>query len=236
MATFYLSSTNQRDSVRSSYQDTTVPENMLYDTTEISGNLLQFPASMVSQSQFAGVPNAISNTEPDMGIGTHMMLLNGSVAPRQGLSLSLGTQVPVPVYQYQPSSSTQDFFNKQNTYPDPAVHTGILQNVNSNLNLSNSISNSKYLKAAQVLLDEVVNVKEALKQRGEKNQNQATASGLGGNEIADQGAKIENSNQELAANSAAELSPSERQDLQNKVTKLLAMLEEVCIYILNLKC
>lgn len=229
MATFYLKSTNQRDSVRSSYQDSTVPANMLYDTTEIAGNLLPIPASMVSQSQFTGVPNAISNTDPDMGMGTQMMLLNGSAVPSQGLSLSLGTQIPVPVYQYQPSNSTQDFSNNRNTYPDPAVHTRMLQNVNSNLNLTHSISNSKYLKAAQELFDEVVNVKEALKQRGEKNQNQGTPSRLADKEITNPGAKIENNNQELVGNSVAELSPSERQDLQNKVTKLLAMLDEVSI-------
>ncbi|KAJ1687091.1 hypothetical protein LUZ63_018481 [Rhynchospora breviuscula] len=227
MAAFYLSSTNQRDSVHSSYQDSTIPTNMLYDATEVAGNLLPISASLVSQSQFTGVPNAISNTEPDMGIGTQMMLLNGSAVPSQGLSLSLGSQIPVPVYQYRPSSSTQDFSNSRNSYPNPAVHTGMSQNVNSNSNFTNSISNSKYLKAAQELLDGVVNMKEALKQRGGKNQNQATASGSGGKEKADPGAKIEDNSHEVAGNSASDLSPSERQDLQNKVTKLLAMLDEV---------
>jgi Associated with HOX len=209
---------------------------MLYDTTEIAGNLLPIPASMASHSQFTGVPNSISSMGPDMGIGTQMMLLNGSAMPSQGLSLSLGTQIPVPVYQYRPSSSAQDFSNNRNTYLDPAVHTGILQNVNSNLNLTNSISNSKYLKAAQELLDEVVNVKEALKQRGEKNKSQGTASRLGAKEVTNPGAKIENNGQDLASNSAAELSPSERQDLQNKITKLLAMLDEVCISIFKINC
>jgi Associated with HOX len=227
MGTFYLKSTNQRDSACSSYQDSTIPTNMLYDTTEIAGNLLAVPASMALQSQFTGVPNAISNIGPDMGIGTQMMLLNGSAIQSQGLSLSLGTQIPVPVYQHRPSNSTQDFSNNRSTYPDPAVQSGILQNVNSNL---------KYLKAAQELLDEVVNVKEALKQRGKKNQSQGTATRLGAKEMTNPGAKIENNGQDLASNSVTELSPSERQDLQNKVTKLLAMLDEVCISIFNLNC
>ncbi|KAJ3673898.1 hypothetical protein LUZ60_005890 [Juncus effusus] len=198
MATFYSNSTNQRDPVpnlcirdplHSAYPDSSVPTSTFYDAT----NLIPLPSSMVSQSQFTNIENTISGTGQEMGAGTQFMVLNGSVVPSQGLSLSLSTQIPVPVYQYG-------------------------YNPNQNSNLVSSVPNSKYLKAAKELLDEVVNVRDALTRKEEKNQSQIDK------EIMDVGLKDEDPNQDKTG---AELSPSERQELQNKVTKLLAMLDEV---------
>ncbi|CAI0437895.1 unnamed protein product [Linum tenue] len=76
--------------------------------------------------------------------------------------------------------------------------------------IARTIPNSKYLKAAQQLLDEVVNVRKALR-HADKDKSQKT------NEN-----EMNNS-----SNSASELSHSERQELQNKLTKLLSMLDEV---------
>ncbi|CAI0437899.1 unnamed protein product [Linum tenue] len=74
--------------------------------------------------------------------------------------------------------------------------------------IARTIPNSKYLKAAQQLLDEVVNVRKALRHADKEG---------------DSGSK----NDESLNNSASELSHSERQELQNKLTKLLSMLDEV---------
>ncbi|KAF8112733.1 hypothetical protein N665_0062s0077 [Sinapis alba] len=72
--------------------------------------------------------------------------------------------------------------------------------------------NSKYLKAAQELLDEAVNVKKALKQfqqEGDKTQEEHKEKNL----------------QESSRN--PDLPQSERQELQNKLSKLLSILDEV---------
>lgn len=96
-----------------------------------------------------------------------------------------------------------------------------------------NVPNSKYLKAAQQLLDEVVNVRKALKLADMKNESTHEKSSKEG----DGGSKNENalpptsgasSNpQESAGNSPCELSHAEKQDLQNKLTKLLSMSDEV---------
>ncbi|KAI3867703.1 hypothetical protein MKW92_016518 [Papaver armeniacum] len=90
--------------------------------------------------------------------------------------------------------------------------------------VTSAISNSKYLKVTQQLLDEVVNVHKALKQhegapKGSKETDEqlkdAEATGMTSDP------------KEPNTSSANDLSPAERQELQNKVTKLLSMLDEV---------
>ncbi|KAF6144136.1 hypothetical protein GIB67_004809 [Kingdonia uniflora] len=101
--------------------------------------------------------------------------------------------------------------------------------------LANTIRSSKYLKATQELLDEVVNVRKALKQRdSNKNQGFQGCSSKGCKDTegtSKDGAVLSSAtamdSQGLTSNSAGDLSPAERQDLQNKVSKLLSMLDEV---------
>ncbi|OVA08723.1 Homeobox domain [Macleaya cordata] len=90
--------------------------------------------------------------------------------------------------------------------------------------IASTIANSKYLKVAQQLLDEVVNVHKALKQhegvlKGSKETDEQLKDGAAVGMPSDP--------QEVTTTSAGELSPAERQDLQNKMTKLLSMLDEV---------
>ncbi|KAK7825130.1 bel1-like homeodomain protein 7 [Quercus suber] len=94
-----------------------------------------------------------------------------------------------------------------------------------------TILNSRYLKASQQLLDEVVNVRKALKQRG-LNKHQIQGIGLDVSKEADgrsntQSVQMSSDPGESTTNSSCELSPAERQDLQNKKTTLLSMLDEV---------
>ncbi|KAK4490304.1 hypothetical protein RD792_000971 [Penstemon davidsonii] len=83
--------------------------------------------------------------------------------------------------------------------------------------------NSKYLNAAQDLLGELVNVHKALKQS--KKGQSFKSIGQGGSTGAD--VRRDESNT-IASH---DLSPSERHDLQNKMTKLLSMLDEVRSYV-----
>ncbi|KAL2318797.1 hypothetical protein Fmac_032673 [Flemingia macrophylla] len=97
---------------------------------------------------------------------------------------------------------------------------------------SNTVLNSQYLKAAQELLDEIVNVQKALKQSGLEKQQSLRDTGLDGSKDSDgkstsQSMQISSGPNGSAANSSYELSPVDRQNLLDKKTKLLSMLDEV---------
>lgn len=97
---------------------------------------------------------------------------------------------------------------------------------------TNTILNSKYLKAAQQLLDELVSVWRALKQRGSIKHQNTQGIGLDGFKETDgrsnsQSVQKSSDPSESTTNSSCELSPAELQDLQNKKTRLLSMLDEV---------
>lgn len=95
---------------------------------------------------------------------------------------------------------------------------------------ANTILNPKYLKAAQNLLDEVANVRKALK-HPESNKCLDDSKEIDGRPSSRSMPSTANGMSSDAsdsiANSSSELSPAERQDLQNKKTKLLSMLDEV---------
>ncbi|RRT50836.1 hypothetical protein B296_00051479 [Ensete ventricosum] len=152
-----------------------------------------------------------------------------SAMQNQGLSLSLSTQMPVPSIQYQPSSSDISFIGshqstsgnlrpfREESFQNKSVHGNISPYGLSTL--ASSISNSRYLRVAQELLDEVINVRKALRQKAEKNQCLYTSAGSMTCKNATEGSNVEGMTpnpQDASANSSSELSPSERQDLQNK--------------------
>ncbi|XP_020578415.1 BEL1-like homeodomain protein 7 [Phalaenopsis equestris] len=176
-----------------------------------------------------------------LGLQTQLSMLNeNNLSLQQGLSLSLGTQIPVQTYKYQPtgsdvpilSSSHQSSSENGEAYRNDNSRSRIL-NVNAiSYGLSNFLTiipNSKYLKTAQQLLDEVVNVQKALKKKGDCTQS-GIASGKPAcrdNDGESKSGGSPSNHPGSTANSSGELSPSERQELQNKMTKLLAMLDEV---------
>lgn len=99
-------------------------------------------------------------------------------------------------------------------------------------NIARAIPNSKYLKAAQQLLDEVVNVKKALKEqqcknRSVKDSSKSVEGGTRSGASEPPGTGSSSNLEESSTNSPVELSAAEKQELQNKMTRLLAMLEEV---------
>ncbi|PPD99117.1 hypothetical protein GOBAR_DD03846 [Gossypium barbadense] len=169
----------------------------------------------------------------------------------QGLSLRLGTQIPfgiqMPSIPFRnPDSDLASFLSHnpsltggrngssrdeqpRNAGYLPHGFSGANQGTNKGdlyacgmSSMSRAIPNSKYLKAAQQLLDEVVNVPKALKQiDGEKNRMKSCKEG-------DERSKNVLSNQQESSNNIQkELSHAERQELQSKLTKLLSMLDEV---------
>ncbi|MBA0739117.1 hypothetical protein Gogos_012413 [Gossypium gossypioides] len=169
----------------------------------------------------------------------------------QGLSLRLGTQIPfgiqMPSIPFRnPDSDLASFLSHnpsltggrnsssrdeqlRNAGYLPHGFSGANQGTNKGdlyacgmSSMSRAIPNSKYLKAAQQLLDEVVNVPKALKQIDvEKNRMKSCKED-------DKSSKNVLSNQQESSNNIQkELSHAERQELQSKLTKLLSMLDEV---------
>uniref|UniRef100_A0ACD5WDA3 Uncharacterized protein n=1 Tax=Avena sativa TaxID=4498 RepID=A0ACD5WDA3_AVESA len=140
-------------------------------------------------------------------------------ASGQGLSLSLNTHILAPSYPYWSPKpellATQSYQGDENR----------MKTMQSEA--SRAIRNSKYLKAAQELLDEIVSVWKSIKQNAQKDKVEPDK--VDGKE-ADGVSKSEglSSNPpESTANAEAEISAAEKQELQNKMAKLLAMLDEV---------
>ncbi|XP_050211418.1 BEL1-like homeodomain protein 3 [Mercurialis annua] len=93
----------------------------------------------------------------------------------------------------------------------------------------NPIVNSKFLKATQQLLDEVVSLRQALThhQSDKCDDTRETDGKASSQSIPPSSSGMSTGPSESIAISSAELSPAERHDLQNKKTKLLSMLNEV---------
>nr|CAD1828022.1 unnamed protein product [Ananas comosus var. bracteatus] len=174
-------------------------------------------------------PNPIAD-ETHLGMQLNFGILNGQNLPLQqanfppvhgqGLSLSLGTHIMVPPFQYAMVNGGIYGPHGDDDARSKFMHSEV----------SRTISNSKYLKAAQELLDEVVNVRKDLKQKVDKNQNaNNNSAGVGDCKESDGASKSDgiSSNSREQNTQSNELSPSERQELQNKLTKLLAMLDQV---------
>lgn len=121
------------------------------------------------------------------------------------------------------------FYNPQSS--DPSMHIASSQSQGF---VANSVLNSQYLKAAQELLDEIVNVRKALKQPGLEKQRSFRDIGLDGSKDSEYKSTSQSMQQmssdpnaSSSANTSPELSPAERQNLLDKKTKLLSMLDEV---------
>ncbi|XVF36046.1 hypothetical protein REPUB_Repub19eG0024800 [Reevesia pubescens] len=110
---------------------------------------------------------------------------------------------------------TDAFSSPEGSISHKQMHSDIYQ---FEPGFASTILNSKYLRVAQELLDEVINVRKALKHPDlDKNGSSQPRSSNG----------ISSEPSESVNNSSSEISPAERQDLQNKKTKLLSMLDEV---------
>ncbi|KAL2477055.1 BEL1-like homeodomain protein 6 [Forsythia ovata] len=90
--------------------------------------------------------------------------------------------------------------------------------------IANVIPNSKYLKAAQQLLDEVVNVRQAIMEQHKRNEFMKTAKesdGESGNGTSDPSAVGTSSiPQDSSSISPSDLSAAKKQDVQDRITKL----------------
>ncbi|KAK7351879.1 hypothetical protein VNO77_11627 [Canavalia gladiata] len=183
----------------------------------------------------------------------------------QGLSLSLGTQIPSGLQMpsihdrnhtsnfdsflgtnpsisangaYKSASSMDESMRHSENFPPGLPEP--FQDLNGGdfwlrgmSGVGRTVPNSKYLKAAQQLLDEVVDIRKAIKRPLMRSHGTYEDSRKNLKEDDEQ---LENerpsangvpNSQASASSSSCELSHAEKQDLHNKLTKLLSMLDEV---------
>lgn len=168
---------------------------------------------------------------PSTGFGS---LVNSSVPNLKGTSSlkddEASLQRELRNAECMASLASGGFHKRDGLYnPHPSMCEG---QSDGSQGFSNNGLNSQYLKAAQELLDEIVNVRKALKQSGLEKQQSFRDIGLDGSKDSDgkstsQSVQISSGPNGSAANSSCELSPAERQNLLDKRTKLLSMLDEV---------
>lgn len=230
--------------------------NLVFFNSNPLGNSLNLPHARPSsqQQQFVGIPLATSAfTAPSSQDGTttptvhsqhDISALHGFLArsheygfynpsnnitearevtraQQQGLSLSLSSQQP----------GFGNFRPEREELMTTVSPTAVGGSSSSASAVQSVPLSPKYLKAAQELLDEVVNVGKAVKtstttedvnysqkskNNGESSGNMATAAGQEGGET--------NSKRD-----GPELSAAERQEIQMKKAKLVNMLDEVCL-------
>ncbi|KAL4283639.1 hypothetical protein GQ457_16G007890 [Hibiscus cannabinus] len=183
-------------------------------------------------------PQVVSAADNNNSGGSHDVAASQSgfrrpvVSPRQGLSLSLSSQRAA----YRPPSNNveTDIQVQQPQVPTMSLADDLRISGNSPSLVSvvsNGISGaqsmvlgSKYLRAAQELLDEVVNVgkgtkadvSEGTKEKIKVNKEAVAAVNGEGSSAAEDGTKR-----------GAELTTAQRQELQMKKAKLISMLDEV---------
>lgn len=208
-----------------------LPAVSLHDQINHHG-LIQRMWNNQDQSQQVIVPSStvVSTTDLASQLAFQRpMVVSPTLQHRQqqqgGLSLSLSPQ-------QQRQISFNNNMSSSSARTNNVTIRGTLDGSSSNMVLG-----SKYLKAAQELLDEVVNiVGKSIKGDDQMKQNSMnkesmplasdinTSSGTGGGE----------SSSRLKNEAAVELTTAQRQELQMKKAKLLTMLEEVRSRILSL--
>ncbi|EOY33290.1 POX domain - like 10 [Theobroma cacao] len=173
---------------------------------------------------------AAANSGGAHDVASQLGLRRPVASPRQGLSLSLSSQQQV-TYR---SSNVETDIQGQSQVPTISLADDMRISGNSPSSVSvvsNGISGvqsvvlgSKYLRAAQELLDEVVNVgkgiktdvSEGTKEKIKMNKESIAAVTGEGSSAGENGAKR-----------GAELTTAQRQELQMKKAKLVSMLDEV---------
>lgn len=272
MTTFYGDSSERvaapmlyiKEHLPSSYQETPVlPGNMmLYMNSAPYSDTLGIDSTSQQQQQQQEILSNFNGsrvTEQDIDALRNFNTLGGSSSGilQNGLSLSLGTQIPGggfqmsstpyrnlnmglvsflspnPSYSEEGGGSRSDDGSLRNEMPRNGdyVLRGYPGSSPDLSTVARIIPSSRYLKAAQQLLDEVVNITKALKQpedakdrSGDEKQHQGKSLG----DAADGGVKNDDGDSSARESSVGkELSHTEKQELQNKLTRLFSMLDEV---------
>lgn len=243
MATYYPTSTNhQRDVFQNSYlssdsyqESPCPPVDMMYQhQTSTDTSFLELLSGNIQPN-----PQILSRVEDGNNLEDEHNL------NYQELSLSLGMQLPsssmdLPAFQYNYLNSshlpnTSDHgsqtnkventeylsFNLVGNPKSGSMNNGQCSISDTSYGVMGRILDSRYLKPSQELLEEVVNLGDALRQL--KMNRCTNLHNLRANDEKDS----KTTPLESTTSSSGELSASEKQHLQNKVTKLYSLLDEV---------
>ncbi|KAL3814105.1 hypothetical protein ACJIZ3_015373 [Penstemon smallii] len=212
--------------------------------------LLNFGGSQaLEHDNFSSWKDGRNDMVMDSFSGASRILQSDQNLQSQGLSLSLSTQVPsvmqISSTQYQnPNTSIsgeewgrnlsiedEDNFQTKQSRDNDYMLASVPRNDITTYgmpSIARAVPNSKYLKVAQQLLDEVVNVKKAIMEQNAKKVVEKGHKGV--TEESGERAPYTSagpSSVPIEVSSPSELSTAEKQGLQNKTTKLLSMLDEV---------
>ncbi|KAK4477130.1 hypothetical protein RD792_016340 [Penstemon davidsonii] len=212
--------------------------------------LLNFGGSQaLEHDNFSSWKDGRNDMVMDSFSGASRILQSDQNLQSQGLSLSLSTQVPsvmqISSTQYQnPNTSIsgeewgrnlsiedEDNFQTKQSRDNDYMLASVPRNDITTYgmpSIARAVPNSKYLKVAQQLLDEVVNVKKAIMEQNAKKVVEKGRKGVT-EELGDRApyTSAGPSSIPVEVSSPSELSAAEKQGLQNKTTKLLSMLDEV---------
>lgn len=231
MATYYPTSSNhQRDVFLDSYQESSCPPvDMMYQNQSSTDTsfLELLSGNIQPNSQILSRGEDSNNLDDEHNLNY------------QELSLSLGMQLPSSsmAFQYNYLNSHLPSSSDHNSQSNKVENTeylsfnlvgtpkngqcSISDTYNGSYGVVGRILDSKYLKPSQELLEEVANLREALSQL--KMNRHSNLHKVRSTDENDSKYTIG----ESTTSSSGELSASEKQDLQNKVTKLFSLLDVV---------
>lgn len=141
---------------------------------------------------------------------------------QQGLSLSLNSQQP----RFGSLRNEREVASQSASGGSPSSVSGLTNGIST---VQSVLMSSKYLKAAQELLEEVVNVGGGVKAEPSTEKFNSQTKGMGESSVA--GGGDASNGGESAGKASNELSTAERQEIQMKKAKLITMLDEVHIRI-----
>ncbi|OMO50986.1 hypothetical protein COLO4_37853 [Corchorus olitorius] len=153
------------------------------------------------------------------------------VSPRQGLSLSLSSQQQQVPYRSSNNVETDHMQGQISVAADEmrisagnsASSVSVVSNgINNPGGVQSVVMGSKYLRAAQELLDEVVNVGKGIKS---SDVSEGTKERIKMNKESVAAAEASSEN---GAKRGPELTTAQRQELQMKKAKLVSMVDEAC--------
>lgn len=179
--------------------------------------------SLSTQGPIGVSASVFQNSSLNLGLSTFLNSYSGD----SGNGAGLVRDDVIAQTRYTPSGFRRESYKAVKTEEAPTnTHSNRLSG------LSDIIPTSKYLKAAQQLLDEIVDVRKALMQDSGKQQSLGVGSKDSGKEPKEDNEPLPTTglvkhSEDSKKNPAGELSPANSQDLQNKMAELLSMLDEL---------
>ncbi|XP_022982869.1 BEL1-like homeodomain protein 1 [Cucurbita maxima] len=203
-----------------------------------------------STQQFVGIPTSQDNNSHSLNPHHDISAFHGflprvqpniwnSIDPstaardssraQQGLSLSLSSQHPPGFGSRDVQSHTQQAVSGEETLRISGGSSSSASGVSNGVaGIQGVLISSKYLKAAQELLDEVVNVTQnEIKNESSPRKGNGNQTKMNGDASAATGTADVSLEGEADGKRAVELTTAERQEIQMKKVKLISMLDEV---------